>query len=193
MAKVSRDHLDKMMDYGFDLDTRMMYFGGGLNYGIEEYFEVSAQTAERFIKGFMTLEHASTEKPITIILNNPGGHWQNGMAVYDMIKASPCEVTIKCMGECMSMATVILQAADIRESYPNTDFMVHDGYDGFYGRARDFERWAEKSKALRIKMYQIYAERTGQDVAYWRRKCADDYIMTAEKALEEKIIDRIIG
>jgi ATP-dependent Clp protease protease subunit len=192
MAKVEKGHLDKMFDYSVDLDTRTIYFGGGLNYGMDEYYQVSHFSVERFIKGFMTLEQSSKEKDITILMNNPGGCWDNGIGAYDLIKASPCKVTIKCMGHCMSMATVILQAADIRESYPNTEFMIHDGYDGFNGRSRDLEKWAERSKRLRETMYKIYAEKSGHDVAYWRRKCADDYIMTPQRAKEEGLIDKII-
>jgi len=184
MAKINKDHLDKFFVHGLDLDTRTYYFGDA----------VTADTVADLIKGIHVLEHAGPDRPILILMNNGGGSWDLGIGAYDIIRSSTCEITIRCAGHCMSMASVILQAADIRESYPNTEFMIHDGTaEDVPDRIRDLTRWAEREKRICESMYRIFAERSKHDVAFWRRKCADDYILTADEALELGLIDRIVG
>ena len=125
---MTRD-LDKWFDLNVDTDTRTIYMGSaGYTYD-EGETGVDHFMAEYLIKGMHSLE-SKNKKPILIIMNNPGGDWYHGMAIYDAIKSSPCECTIKVYGHAMSMGSIILQAADNRIMMPNSRFMIHYGYDG---------------------------------------------------------------
>jgi len=111
---------------------------------------------EYFIKGIHVLEQASPEKSITIMMNNPGGDWYHGMAIYDAITSSTCPVTIRVYGQAMSMGSIILQAADYRVMMPNSRFMIHYGYSGFSSHTKTSERWAEECKIINYDMENIY-------------------------------------
>jgi ATP-dependent Clp protease protease subunit len=184
--KLVRENVDRFFDYDVHLETRTIYIGDAAD------GEVGPLLSEMVIKGIHLLSNHK-EEPIKIILNSLGGCWYSGMAIYDAIKACPCHVTIEVMGAAMSMGSIILQAADERIAHPSSTIMIHDGSDFFDGHARNFERWGDYSKVIRKKMYEIYAEKSGKPVSYWEKRCAHDFILTAQGAKEEKLIDKIYG
>jgi ATP-dependent protease ClpP protease subunit len=158
MAKPIRENLDSWFDLNLDVDGRVIYMGSvGKTYD-ENETGVDNFMAEYFIKGMHFLE-ARKKDPITILMNNPGGDWYHGMAIYDAIKTSSCHCTIKVYGHAMSMGSVILQAADHRIMMPNSRLMIHYGYNGMSGHTKIFEKWADEGKRINYQMESIYIDR----------------------------------
>ena len=187
-----KDTIERYLDHDLLLEERRLWIGSGVLESGEET-GTDAHMAERLIKNLNILQMGPKgEEPIIIQMNNLGGLWAHGMAMYDAIKACKAPVRIEAIGYCMSMGSVILQAADERILYPNTQIMVHDGSDGYEGHARNFEAWANESKRARQKMYSIYAERSKKSSAYWAKKCVVDWSMSAEQAVEEGLADMIL-
>ena len=192
--KFTRDDLEKFHDYEIFVPTRTIYLGSqktdddcsGGESGTD------ALMAEKFIKNMHFLEQVSGE-PITVVMNNLGGLWWHGMAIYDTIKNSRCHVILQARGCAMSMGSIIMQAADERVLTPETTVMVHDGYEGFFGTPKSFEAWARESQRCRKRMYEIYAERSGRPVSFWEKKCGSDFILTAAQAVEMGLADRVEG
>lgn len=184
---IVRESIDRFFDYDLHVETRTIYLGDSTS---DE--EVGPVLAERVIKALHVLS-LKPEEPIKIIMNSLGGCWYNGMAIFDAIRACPCRVTIEVLGSAMSMASVILQAADVRIIHPNATIMVHDGTDAYDGPSRNVERWGDQSKKLRQQMYEIYAKRSGRPVSFWEKKCAHDSILNAQEALEYGLVDKIFG
>lgn len=150
--------IDKWFDCNVDVDTRTIYMGStGYTYD-ESETGVDHFMAEYLVKGMHTLE-SKNKKPILIIMNNPGGDWYHGMAIYDAIKSSPCDCTIRVYGHAMSMGSIILQAADHREMMPNSRFMIHYGYDGKAGHAKIVYKWADEGKRINWEMENLYLDR----------------------------------
>lgn len=150
--------IDKWFDLNVDTDTRTIYMGSTGYTGDDSETGVDHSMAEYFIKGMHTLE-SKNNKPILIIMNNPGGDWYHGMAIYDAIKYSSCECTIKVYGHAMSMGSIILQAADHRIMMPNSRFMIHYGYDGKSGHAKIVYKWADEGKRVNWEMENLYLEK----------------------------------
>jgi ATP-dependent Clp endopeptidase proteolytic subunit ClpP len=144
-------------DHNLDLDSRTIFMGSmmSLDYGESG---VDNFMAEYFVKGMHLLEKNSDTKDITVIMNNPGGDWYHGMAIYDSIKNSPCCCTIKVYGYAMSMGSIILQAADKRIMMPNSRMMIHYGYGGVSGHAKITEKWSDEGKRINYEMENIYLE-----------------------------------
>jgi ATP-dependent protease ClpP protease subunit len=158
MAKPIRENLDSWFDLNLDVDGRVIYMGSvGKGYD-ENETGVDNFMAEYFIKGMYFLE-ARKNEPITILMNNPGGDWYHGMAIYDAIRTSSCHCTIKVYGHAMSMGSIILQAADHRIMMPNSRLMIHYGYNGNYGHTKIFEKWADEGKRINHQMENVYIER----------------------------------
>jgi len=158
MAGIIRESIDRWFDINLDVDNRTLFMGSmGYDYeggesGVDNFM------AEYFIKGMYVLE-SKGDKPITIIMNNPGGDWYHGMAIYDSIYNSKSHCTIKVYGHAMSMGSIILQAADERVMMPNSRFMIHYGYDGRYGHSKIFERWADEGKRTNLQMENLYLDK----------------------------------
>jgi len=188
--RLHRDSIDRFFEYDFHLETRTIFISDH-----EDGTGVGPLMAEKVIKALhlFVAANPSEEATIKIIMNSKGGSWDDGMAIFDAIIACPCHVIIESYGSCMSMATVILQAADERILHPNSTFMVHDGSDYFEGESKNFEAWGKHSHYIRGRMYEIYSEASEKDETFWRKKCATDFIVTAKEAVELGLADRVAG
>lgn len=153
MARTSKESVDNWFDHNVDLTSRTMYMGS-IHNAHEHESGVDAYMAEYAIKGIHLLERNS--EPITIVMNNPGGDFFHGLAIYDAIKCSPCHCTIKVYGHAMSMGSLILQAADKRVIMPNARFMIHYGYDAKHDNVKTVEKWIDEGKRLAFEMENIY-------------------------------------
>jgi len=185
--RLSRESVDRFFDHNIHIESRTIFIGDG---GDDE---IDGVIANGVIKAFHLLGE-STDKPIKVFINSFGGCWFGGMAIYDAIKHCPCEVNAYVIGSAMSMGSVILQAADTRVIYPNATLMIHDGYETRVGDTpQTFANWAEFSKKGREMMYRIYSGRSGKPVAFWRKKCGSDFILTSQEAKELGLVDSIYG
>ena len=82
----------------------------------------------------------NSKEPLTLILNSPGGSISAGMAIYDTLKASGCEVTTVVEGTAASMAAFLATCAATkgrRFCQPNAEIMVHQPLGGVQGQASD--------------------------------------------------------
>ena len=156
MTRINKETLDRWFDYNVDVESRTIYMGS-IQSDMDFESGVNSSMAEYFIKGIHMLESKSVDS-ITIIMNNPGGDWYHGMAIYDAIKMSKCHCTIKVYGHAMSMGSIILQAADKRIMMPNSRFMIHFGYDGRSDHSKTVEKWADEGKRLSYDMENTYLD-----------------------------------
>ena len=186
--RLAKDSLDRLFDYGFHIETRTIYLGDS------EDYQVGAEMSKNLIKSFLAF-NLTPDKPVKIYLNTVGGDTAHGWAIYDIIKSSPCHVTIEVIGQAMSMGAIILQAADERVMHKNSVIMLHDPSSTFDdAKSRDLEAWTEFGKKVeRPKMYDILSERTGKPAHFWEKRMVNDYILTAEEAIEEGLADKIFG
>lgn len=198
MAKINRDDIEKFHDYALHVPTRTIYLGsfaysddGGEN-------GVDFAMAERFVKN-MVLLNAINEEPITIIMNNPGGDWFHGVAIFDAISHSKCHVTIQVFGVAMSMGAVILQAADERIMSPNSKFMIHYGTMGLSStHAKIFQKWAEEDRKINADMEQIFLAKIQEKHPEFKLKMLKemlnfDTILNAKETIELGLADKILG
>lgn len=190
LANVEKFHSDNLY-----IPTRTIYFGG-TNVLDDDPDEVNCKTAGQLIKNLHILDNKE-KGPITIMLSTPGGNWEDGIAMYDVIKKIKSSVTIMGMGKLYSMGSIIMQAGDRRLLMPNSTMMIHDGSDGFEGNAKDYENWAEFSKHVRKTMYKIYYDKmkkkktkiTLKDV---EEMCEHDNWFTAKEAIKVGLADRLM-
>lgn len=198
MGRLNRDDIDKLHDYGLYAPKRTIYIGSEQAEIDGNESGTDALMAERAVKNLLILDSQSQDE-ITIVMNNLGGDWYHGMAIYDAIKSCKSRVVIKAYGYVMSMGSVIMQAADERIMTPNARMMIHHGTDGLYPtHTKNFEPWAKESKRVTKEMMKIYLEKIHQKHPEFSEKKLDrmldfDTILTAEKAIELGLADRILG
>lgn len=177
--------VDSAHSTGLYLPTRTIFISG----------EVDDSMYDQASKNLHVLD--STEGTITIILNSQGGDVFAGYGIYDLIKGCRNYVRIYAAGSVMSMATVILQAADERISLPNTWHMIHVGSFGTEEQhARNTERWLEWSKKENSRTVDIYWEKIREKKPRYKKQdliqmLNFDTIMNSDEMLELGLIDRI--
>ncbi len=197
MSRYNKEEIDRYFDYNIFAKGRILYLGSHSSNGNEES-GIDHEAFEDFIKGLTFLSKIS-EDPIVIQMNTIGGDWSHGMAIYDIIRACKCHITIIAYGNCCSMGAVIFQAGDNRIISPNCIMMIHDGLDEFSGDAKSFENWAAYSKIIRQKMYAIFLERikmkkpkTSWNIKRVETFCSHDRILTAQQAIDLGLADEIL-
>lgn len=158
--RLNRDDTDKFFDYGIHQGTKTLYVG---SWRIDEELEsgVDAKMAEMLIKGLHILDNLdSATKPIHILMNNPGGDYFHGLAMFDAIRNCKSQVTITVFGYAMSMGCVVLQAADTRIVSPNAHLMIHYGHMGFAeDHPKVTEQWVQANRKAREWMEELFYRR----------------------------------
>lgn len=179
--------VSEFFDHHLHVPSRTLYLGD-----VGEAEEIDQRLAANVIKALHILERIN-KKPIEILINTVGGDTHAGLAIFDAIHDSACWVVGRVVGSAMSMGAVILQACDERVMHPNSIMMLHDGSTSIYDSARNVEAWSDFYKAQRHLFYAILAKRTSRTAKYWERRCLTDYLLSARKALSERLIDRVVG
>lgn len=162
--KFKKDDVDQFMDNDIYLPTRTIYMGSTYYDTYEGESGVDFSMAEQVIKTLHILDNQDAEsrkgnKPITIIMNNPGGEVYHGLAIYDAIRNCKNHITIKVYGHAMSMGSWILQAADSRVMSENSRIMIHYGYDGANAHSKTFLKSALEGEKINELMENVFLEK----------------------------------
>ena len=106
-------------------------------------------------------------KSLTLNLDSPGGDCNDGLTIYDAIKASGASVTVNVIGLAASMASVIMLAADAGKIriYENARVMIHRVTGGAFGNTDDLAAAAQLTKQFEDRIVSLYVARTGKDEA----------------------------
>jgi ATP-dependent Clp protease protease subunit len=179
-----QSNFDILIEHDLDIRARIIYVQGG----IDE--EVSA----KFIKLLKYLD--KTAGDIEIVLNSGGGCVTSGLAMHDAIKWCNNPVTVKAYGSVMSIASVILQAADTRIMSKYCRMMIHRGETEIVGDFNNVKKAMKEEEELDKIMGDIYFERISYANSTFKRsqleKMMDtDTYLSSQQALELGLIDEI--
>ena len=156
--------------------------------------EIRDETADLIVAQILYLESENPEKDISIYINSPGGSVTAGLAIYDTMQYIKPQVSTICIGMAASMGAFLLAAGEKgkRFALPNSEVMIHQPLGGAQGQATEIEIAAKRILFMRERLNQILAERTGQSLETIQRDTERDNFMTADRALEYGLVDRII-
>jgi ATP-dependent Clp protease, protease subunit len=155
--------------------------------------EVNDDIANLIIAQLLHLESSDPDKDINLYLNSPGGSITAGMAIYDTIQYIKCDVSTICIGQCASMAAVLLAAgaAGKRFALPNSRILIHQPWGGTQGQVSDIEIQAKEMLRMREALDRILAHHTGQPIETIHHDTDRDNIMTAEEAKAYGLVDEV--
>src|SRR2546423_5371800 len=107
---------------------------------------IDDQIANLIVAQLLFLEAEDPEKDINLYINSPGGSITAGMAVYDTMQFIRPDVTTICVGQCTSMAALLLTAGakGKRFALPNSRILIHQPSAGAEGQATDIRIQAEE-------------------------------------------------
>jgi len=145
------------------------------------------------IAQLLFLESENPDKDISLYINSPGGVVTAGLAIYDTMQFIKPDVSTMCLGQAASMGSFLLAsgAPGKRFCLPHARVMIHQPLGGFQGQASDISIHAEEILKIRKKLNQILAKHTGQSEEAIAKDTDRDNFMSAERALEYGIVDKI--
>jgi ATP-dependent Clp protease protease subunit len=155
---------------------------------------VTEDIANLIVAQLIHLESEDPDKDVSIYINSPGGSVYAGLAIYDAMQFIKPDVSTICVGVAMSMGALLLAggAPDKRMALPNSKILIHQVSGGFSGQATDIEIHAKEIIDVRQRLDEIISKHTGQPLEKVAKDTERDYFMSADEAVEYKIVDRVI-
>ena len=155
---------------------------------------VDDTSASLIVAQMLYLEAQDPDKDIQFYINSPGGSVTAGMAIYDTMKYIKCDVATICVGMAASMGAFLLSSGTKgkRMALPNAEIMIHQPSAGTQGQITDMAIHLKRLQNIKNRTNQILAENTGKTVEEMTAICERDFFMTAQEALQHKLIDRVI-
>jgi ATP-dependent Clp protease protease subunit len=156
---------------------------------------VNDDVANSLVAQMLFLQSDDPKADIHFYINSPGGSVTAGMAIYDTMQFVTCDVATYCLGQAASMGALLLCAGakEKRHALPNSRIMIHQPSAGMEGTAEDIMIHASEYKKTKDKLNRILLEHTGQDLEQIEKDTDRDKFMSAEEALEYRIIDKVVS
>ena len=150
--------------------------------------------ANAIVQQFLHLQLEDAAKPITLYINSPGGSIVDGMAIYDVIRRSPCPVHAVVSGMAASMGAIILSGCTKgqRAILPHGEVLLHQPLGGARGQSTDVEISANRILKIKRMLLTILAANTGHPYEKLAEDCDRDYWLDAEDAVKYGICDKLI-
>jgi len=154
---------------------------------------IDDHVANVVVAQLLHLESDDPEKDISLYINSPGGVITAGLAIYDTMQFIKCDVSTICIGQCASMAAVLLAAGTKgkRFALPNSRVMIHQPSGGAQGQQTEIEIAAREILYARERLNQILADHTGQDLERIHQDTERDNFMNAVAAQEYGLVDEV--
>lgn len=155
---------------------------------------IDDNVANSVVAQLLFLDAQDNEKDIYLYINSPGGSVTAGLAIYDTMNFINADVQTIVIGLAASMGSVLLTAGEKgkRFALPNAEVMIHQPLGGAQGQATEIEIAARHILDTKVKLNNMLAEHTGQDIHTIEKDTDRDKFMSAEEALEYGLIDGIM-
>ena len=130
---------------------------------------------------------------IALWIHSPGGSVPSMLAIRDLMRLIPCDVSTLAFGIAYSAGQFLLSsgARGKRRALPHSRVLMHQGSSGIGGTAADIELQANDLRHTRATVLGLIAEDTGQSFERVFEDSLHDRWYTAPEALEYGFIDAI--
>ena len=157
--------------------------------------QVDDEIANKLCAQILLLSAEDPNRDISLYINSPGGSVTAGMAIYDTMKYSPCDVATYGMGLAASMGQFLLSAGTKGKRYalPHARIMMHQPSAGVGGTAADIAIQAEQFAHTKREMAELIAQHTGQTVEQITKDSDRDRWFTAEEAKDYGFVDHVVS
>lgn len=156
-----------------------------------------AASPRSVIDQIIYLDTVANNRPITLVVDSPGGAVNPFLRLYDVIQAAISPIYTIGMGEIASAAIPVLTggAAGKRFIFKNSRVMMHSPEGGSRGGAKVMKRRAEQISEIEMEYTEIIAKHTGHSAEEILAKIEElgEYWMSAKESLDFGIVDHIIN
>jgi len=158
--------------------------------------QVEDGMANLIVAQLLFLESSNNKKPITLMINSPGGVITSGMAIYDTMQFVKNEVHTIVMGQACSMGSFLAQAGakGHRSVLPHSRTMIHQPSGGARGMQSDIEIQYKEITSMKKMLTNLYVHHNSAGKTYdeLEKDMDRDTFMTAQEAVDYGLADKII-
>lgn len=133
------------------------------------------------------------DRPVEVHINSPGGDMFEGIAIYNVLREHPQQVTVKVMGMAASAASIIAMAGDRVEIGAASFLMIHNCWVLAIGNRHDLRETAEFLEPFDSAMADVYAARTGAEVAEIQKWMDAETYMSGQMAIDRGFADALLS
>ncbi len=155
---------------------------------------IDDQVANLIVAQLLFLEAEDPERDINLYINSPGGSITAGMGIYDTMQFIKNDVTTICVGQCASMAALLLTAGakGKRFALPHSRILIHQPSGGASGQQTDIRIMAEEILRMREMTSRILSHHSGMSFEQVELDVERDRILSPVQAKEYGLIDEVI-
>ena len=146
-------------------------------------------TAKSFSKDLKAL--GNNLKQINLHIHSPGGDVFNGIAIYNLLKNHPANVTVYIDGLAASMASVIAMAGNEVIMPENAMMMIHKPWGIQGGDAEDMRKYADLLDKVENTLIPAYASKTGKTPEELAEMLSAETWLTAKECVEQGFADKL--
>jgi ATP-dependent Clp protease protease subunit len=148
----------------------------------------------RLMHQLLLLSAEDPRSDISLWINSPGGSVSAMLAIHDVMRLVPNDVSTVAMGMAASAGQFLLSAGTPgkRFALPHARVLLHQGSAGIGGTAVDIEIQAEDLRQTRDTVLGLVASHTGQSRETVERDSRRDRWFSAEQALDYGFVDKVI-
>ncbi|WP_203136242.1 ClpP family protease [Microbacterium sp. JZ31] len=131
---------------------------------------------------------------IALWIHSPGGSVPAMLAIRDIMRLVPCDVSTVAIGMAASAGQFLLSAGTPgkRRALPHARVLLHQGSAGIGGTAVDVELQADDLRHMRDTVLGLIAADTGQPLERVFEDSLHDHWYTAQEALDYGFIDGVV-
>ena len=154
----------------------------------DEDDNVTAQSLRKQLKDL------NDKSRITVHINSPGGSVFEGLAIYNALKQHDAEIKVVVDALAASAASFIAMAASPGQLVMarNAVMMIHDAATYAAGNADDMREIADLLDMHSDNIADIYSQRSGEDVSFWRQAMKVETWYTGTEAVTAGLADSVL-
>lgn len=155
---------------------------------------IEDEMASLVVSELLYLQSEDDSKPIHIYIQSPGGSVTAGNSIIGAMATVSCPVYTYCIGQCASMASVILSSGEKGHRYclPYSRVMIHQVSAGTEGKVDDMKKSVEEADRLNDFLASILAKNSGNTFDKVKKDMERDFFMSAEEAKKYGLVDDVI-
>src|SRR5687768_17916634 len=148
----------------------------------------------RLMHQLLLLSAEDPRADISLWINSPGGSVSAMLAIHDVMRLIPNDVSTLAMGMAASAGQFLLSAGTPGKRYalPHARVLLHQGSAGIGGTAVDIEIQAQNLEHTRDVVLGLIAEHTGQPLERIERDSLRDRWFTADEAQAYGLVDHVV-
>ena len=130
-------------------------------------------------------------KQINLHIHSPGGNVFDGIAIYNLLKNHPANVTVYIDGLAASMASVIAMAGNEVIMPENAMMMIHKPWGIQGGDAEDMRKYADLLDKVENTLIPAYASKTGKTPEELAEMLSAETWLNGKECVEQGFADKL--